>query len=196
MRYAPVLGLTQSGDPHQWLHWQDAITLQYKGLVAWSISDETSYYGGKSRMTGETSHVEVPSIIAIKGSFKKSSRTPVLSNQNLFRRDLGTCGYCGKHFSEDHLTRDHIHPVSKGGRDTWTNVVAACFKCNNLKGSKSIAESGLELLWVPYTPDKAETLILANRKILYDQAEYIANYIPKQSRALLYLEKFCNIKLA
>jgi 5-methylcytosine-specific restriction endonuclease McrA len=191
-----VLALTSDGNPHQWLHWQDAITLQYKGLVAWTpATDETAFFGGTNRITGNRSHVEVPTIIAIKGSFKRKDRSPVLTNDNLFKRDLNTCGYCGKHYGDDNMTRDHIHPQSKGGKDTWTNVIAACFKCNNIKGSMSLNEAGMELLWVPYQPSFAEALILANRRILYDQAEYIAGFINEKSRAFDYLERFCDIKL-
>lgn len=196
MKKQPVLGLTQDGTPHQWLSWEDAVTMMYKGLVAWTPSEnETSYFGGVSRITGERSHIEVPSIIAVKGTFKKSNRVPALTNQNLFKRDLLLCGYCGKHFSEDRLTRDHIIPVSKGGKDIWSNVVAACKKCNNHKGSKTLDELGWQMLWVPYVPDRCETLILQNRKILYDQAKYVADFLPEHSRVPRYLKEHCGIEL-
>lgn len=38
----------------------------------------------------------------------------------------GICGYCGGEFSYQKLTRDHIVPVSQGGRDLWMNVVTCC----------------------------------------------------------------------
>jgi hypothetical protein len=42
------------------------------------------------------------------------------------------CVYCG---SSDNLTLDHVHPKAHGGQDTLKNVVPACLKCNQAKGS-------------------------------------------------------------
>jgi hypothetical protein len=196
MRHSQILALTSDGMPHQWLPWETAISMKYKGLVSFELGDEDKFMGGISRMTGEQSHIEIGSIIGIKGKFKHSSKTPVLTNQNLFRRDNLICSYCGKHFSEAHLTRDHIVPVSRGGKDIWTNVVAACWKCNNKKGNMMLDDCGLELLWVPYTPSRYETLILQNRNILFDQAQYVAQFLPKHSRVPDYLKRHCGIVLS
>lgn len=195
MKHPQVLALTTDGHPHQFLTWQTAITMKIKGLVTFEMGEEDCFYGGISRMTGERSHIEIGTIVGIKGKFKHSRKAPMLTNPNLFRRDLMTCSYCGKHFNEQQLTRDHIIPVSKGGSNTWENCVAACWKCNNKKGSKMLEDTDLELLWVPYVPNRDEALILSNRSILADQAAYIANFIPKHSRVPLYLEKHCGIKL-
>jgi len=45
------------------------------------------------------------------------------------------CIYCG---STDHLSLDHIIPVSKGGPDEGSNLVWACRSCNSSKGDKDI----------------------------------------------------------
>jgi hypothetical protein len=58
-----------------------------------------------------------------------------------------------------------------------------------------LADTDLELLWVPYVPNRCEALILQNRKILADQANYIANFIPKHSRVPQYLAAQCGIVL-
>jgi len=42
------------------------------------------------------------------------------------------CVYCG---SSDNLTLDHVHPKTHGGHDTLNNVVPACRRCNQSKGS-------------------------------------------------------------
>ena len=42
------------------------------------------------------------------------------------------CYYCEKDF--EWLTTDHIVPVSLGGANIPKNKVAACFRCNQLKG--------------------------------------------------------------
>src|SRR5512143_1440387 len=52
-----------------------------------------------------------------------------VTNTFLFARDGYRCQYCGKHRTllrgREFLTRDHIVPVSKGGDNTWENVVTA-----------------------------------------------------------------------
>jgi hypothetical protein len=42
------------------------------------------------------------------------------------------CAYCG---SDHNLTLDHVIPKARGGHDTTSNVVPACLKCNQSKGS-------------------------------------------------------------
>lgn len=179
-----ILTLDNNGQPHRWSTWQDAVCYQAKGLVAWSTGEvEFTFHGGRSRMTGEISTVTVPSIIAIKNKHNQKHRTPMLTNRNLFRRDLFVCAYCGREHSDHKLTRDHIIPVSRGGADTWMNCVTACWDCNNKKDSSLLSEINMELLYVPYVPSRVENLILQNRKILADQMSFLKAYIPENSRA-------------
>jgi 5-methylcytosine-specific restriction endonuclease McrA len=184
-----ILTLNNAGQPVQWCTWQDAVTHKYKGVIAWSLGEqEFEYKGGNSRLTGERSVITIPSIIAVKNQFKVKSRVPMLTNRNLFRRDINLCAYCGSKHNDSELTRDHIVATSRGGLDTWTNCVTACFSCNNRKDNKSLKEARMELLYVPYVPDKAEALILQNRNILADQMEFLLAYIPKASRVHQYLQ--------
>lgn len=179
-----ILTLDSSGNPHRWATWQDAVVYKTKGLVSWSTGEvEFVFHGGTSRMTGQTSSITVPSIMAIKNKHYQKHRPPVLTNRNLFRRDLFLCAYCGHTYNEHKLTRDHIQPVSKGGKDTWMNVVTACWGCNNHKDDFLLGDIGLELLYVPYVPSRVENLILQNRKILADQMDFLRGYIPEHSRA-------------
>jgi 5-methylcytosine-specific restriction endonuclease McrA len=75
-------------------------------------------------------------------------------------------------------------PRSKGGDDTWMNVVTACRRCNQRKSDKTLKEARLELLYLPYAPNHYENLILLNRNILGDQMEYLISGVPKNSRIL------------
>ena len=47
------------------------------------------------------------------------------------------CVYCGQNYELHELTLDHVHPRSKGGQDLTRNVVCACQKCNQDKGSRN-----------------------------------------------------------
>jgi 5-methylcytosine-specific restriction endonuclease McrA len=78
----------------------------------------------------------------------------------LFRRDAHFCLYCAQRFPVRELSRDHIRPFSQGGRDVWTNVVAACRRCNNLKASRTPEQAKMQLIAVPFTPTYAEYIFL------------------------------------
>jgi 5-methylcytosine-specific restriction endonuclease McrA len=46
-----------------------------------------------------------------------------------------TCIYCGKSYDLSDLTLDHVHPRHHGGSNDTSNVVCACQKCNQEKGT-------------------------------------------------------------
>ena len=183
-----ILTLDNTGIPHRWVTWQQACFYYAKNLVAWTLGERSfTYYGGISRVTGTRSSITAHSIIAIKGKAMASrgfSQVPPLNNRELFRRDRHICGYCGGEFNFLRLTRDHIKPVSRGGSDNWMNVVTACRHCNGLKRNRLPEEAGLELLYTPYVPNKAEYLILTNRRILADQMEFLVQHVAATSRVV------------
>jgi len=88
--------------------------------------------------------------------------------------------YCGHHGNRHTLTRDHLLPVSRGGADCWNNVITACRSCNTRKGCQTPQEAGMPLLAIPYQPNKAEHLILANRRVRADQMAFLKNHLPRQ----------------
>ncbi len=73
---------------------------------------------------------------------------PRWSRPGVLIRDGRTCGYCGRAAS----TIDHILPRSRGGKNSWTNTVAACGSCNQRKGDRTPAEAGMQLLTTPTAP--------------------------------------------
>ena len=67
----------------------------------------------------------------------------------IYKRDQYSCGYCG---SKQSLTIDHIIPRSRGGGDTWENLVTSCSRCNTKKGNKTPKEANMKLLFQPKVP--------------------------------------------
>ncbi len=65
------------------------------------------------------------------------------------------------------------------------NVVTACRSCNERKGNRLLEEAHMQLLYAPYVPNRAEFLILANRRILVDQMEFLKQHVAAQSRVHL-----------
>ena len=172
-----ILRLDISGTPIRWIPWQEAVSLYSRDLVGWTAGARTfTFHGGINRVSGERSAVTVNSIIAVKYSqrgHRLSHHVPPLSNHELFRRDGHLCMYCGRSFGPYALTRDHIKPLSRGGRDRWSNVVSACRSCNTRKGNRTPEEASMPLLAVPYVPNWAEFLALSNRRILADQMDFL-----------------------
>lgn len=54
----------------------------------------------------------------------------------MFQRDGRICRYCGAYAD----TVDHVVPVSKGGDESMSNMVACCRSCNYSKQDKSLEE--------------------------------------------------------
>ena len=172
-----ILRLDISGSPIRWIPWQLAVSLYSREMIAWTAGNSIfTFRGGVSRMTGKRSTVAINSIIAVKRSTpsKYNGRAiPPLTNRELFTRDANLCMYCGNKNYSASLTRDHVVPLSKGGKDQWSNVVAACRNCNIRKGNRTPEKAHMPLLAIPYIPNWAEYLALSNRKILADQMEFL-----------------------
>lgn len=197
-----VLALDKTWTPHSWITRNEAITLEAKGLVIDHIGDDLiTYRGGENAMTRRQSELMTASIIVIDGAANaKKFKTPSLTNASLFQRDRYMCAYCGGLFGGHDLTRDHIMPVSKGGSDTWMNVVTACKACNNLKGDLlpgahlphgQYSPQGtrtMDPLYVPYTPCRAEAMIMRNRSIKADQMAFLLERIVNKDRSRIYKE--------
>ncbi|GAB3506710.1 HNH endonuclease [Pseudoxanthomonas daejeonensis] len=168
-----------------WIGWQDATCLYARDAIAWTLGDPClRVRGGICRMTGARSLIELHPIVATRGHAhaRALDPTPSLSNTALFARDAHLCLYCGEQFARPHLTRDHVMPLSKGGRDAWENVVSACFHCNSRKGNRTPQQAHMPLLAVPYRPSWIEHLILSNRNILADQMAFLRSQLPKRSK--------------
>jgi len=115
-----------------------------------------------------------------------------VTNTFLFARDDYSCQYCGKHRSQlkgrRYLTRDHILPRSRGGGNTWDNVVTACSPCNNRKADRLPQEAGMRLLTVPKEPNYVR-LVWAVRRVTDIQAKYIKMFYGEDALARIRRER-------
>lgn len=180
-----VLSLDANGRILDWMSWQDAVCLYVRDAVAWTLGDPClTIHGGYNRTLGAQSLLSLHPIVASRGRARPQAidPAPALTNAALFARDGHLCLYCGNQFSRYQLTRDHVVPISRGGRDVWENVVAACLACNVRKGSRTPQQAHMPLLAIPYRPSWVEHLILSNRNILADQMEFLKSHLPKRRR--------------
>ncbi len=90
-----------------------------------------------------------PSVIRLRRYIRLPYAKIVLSRRNIMKRDRSTCQYCG---TRSDLTLDHVLPKSRGGADSWENLVTACNNCNVKKGNRTPEEAGMPLNIKPYRP--------------------------------------------
>lgn len=171
---AKILRLNKAGVPVSWLTREETATLLVKDQVIWSLGDTVMEIRGGYNRVGVQSVLKLPSIVACNGKVHSDCCDPPLENKFLFRRDKNICLYCGGQFSIHDLSRDHVHPISRGGLNVWTNVVTSCRRCNNRKADRNPQEANMELLAIPFVPNQYEFLYLSNHNVLIDQMEFLS----------------------
>ena len=104
----------------------------------------------------------VPLVIRLVQYVRLPHRTVPPTRTSILLRDANTCQYCGTTPGKSKLTIDHVTPRSKGGQHIWTNLVAACKRCNQKKGAYTPAEASMRLLRKPIEPTYATLVLLSN----------------------------------
>ena len=128
--YSTVLVLNSSYEPLHFTNWKRAIILLFKEkakIISKRVIRLVNY---------------------VKISFQKT-RVENPSRAMIYKRDDHQCQYCG---SYKNLTIDQVIPRSRGGKDTWENLVACCASCNIKKGSKYLHETNMTLRRKPVAP--------------------------------------------
>ncbi len=97
--------------------------------------------------------VRIPTVVvcsSYKGIMHKRAKFP--TKKNIWERDKYTCVYTGKKLQKTELSVDHVFPKSKGGRDTWDNLVTCDKILNSKKSNKLLSETKLKLRYKPFKP--------------------------------------------
>lgn len=178
-----ILALDISGAPRKWVSAETAVGYYARDLVAYTFGEVERVYRGGWQRNGQRSRIALRNIVAVHGAgFAAYAVTPTLNSDKLFARDRFVCAYCGELSRAQRLSRDHVLPAARGGKDTWMNLVTACRACNTRKGNRTPEEAKMPLRYLPYVPSRWEDFILANRHILVDQMEYLLAQVPSHSR--------------
>ena len=112
-----------------------------------------------------------PSVILLRRYVRvPSGRAVPVSRRGVLRRDNQRCGYC----LSSATTIDHIMPRSRGGRDSWENLVACCLRCNNIKGDRTPQEMGWTLRTIPRPPHGTAWLVRGIERALPQWEEFLA----------------------
>lgn len=130
---ADCLLLNADGQPVSYL---PLSTLNWKEAITYLWVDKVTVLEWYDDWVVHSANWEtrVPAIVMLKTMMRRRAQ-PRFSKHNVFLRDLFTCQYCLTQFPRNELTLDHVHPISKGGKTNWENIVAACNPCNSRKGN-------------------------------------------------------------
>lgn len=113
---------------------------------------------------------ERPAVIVLNRYVRiPSSRRVPVTRRGVLRRDANRCGYCGKTAA----TIDHVIPRSRGGEDSWENLVACCLRCNNAKSNRTPGEMGWSLRTKPRMPHGPTWAVRGAEKALPAWDQYL-----------------------
>ena len=107
--------------------------------------------------------IRVPTVIVAVNFAKVPRKRPKLCAKTIRERDGNRCQYTGKLLHPDEGSLDHVLPRSRGGADTWENLVWSAKDVNQRKADRLPHEAGLKLLSVPRAPKELPvTALLRN----------------------------------
>lgn len=146
------LVLNASGEPLCVVTLHRAVTLVLTGKATIVETD------GRV-LRSATMSVPVPLVLCLNRYVRVPRRRTVPpTRRTVLQRDGQRCAYC----TGPADTVDHVVPRSRGGRHEWSNVVAACVRCNHRKADHTLAELGWELAFVPRAPRGTAALLAAH----------------------------------
>ncbi len=133
----PIFDEAKSMNPVSWEEWM------MLPIRPWDLA-----------INSPTRSIRVPTVIIATNFNKMPIKTfkGKPSKDGIWNRDQGICQYTGKKLTKDQSTIDHVIPRSKGGQDTWTNMVVCDKTLNSKKGNKLNSELGLKLRKEPIEP--------------------------------------------
>ena len=112
---------------------------------------------GDGVMRSARTSIPVPTVVRLSRYVRVPYRREVpLTRRAVLDRDRHACAYCGTRAD----TIDHVRPRSRGGQHIWTNVVAACARCNHRKGNRLLSELGWHLVSVSAQPPATVAVVL------------------------------------
>ena len=112
-----------------------------------------------------------PSVILLTHYVRlPSGRSVPVSRRGVLRRDAHRCGYCGGSAA----TIDHVLPRSRGGADSWENLIACCLRCNNEKGDRTPQEMGWAMRSTPRAPHGTAWLVRGVERAQPQWEEFLA----------------------
>jgi len=96
--------------------------------------------------------IRCPSVIIAESYNKMPKKKMSLSLANVRELFNWVCAYSGDKLTKSNSSQEHIIPLSRGGKNDWSNVVLARKDLNHKKGNRLNSEIGYKLLVQPKEP--------------------------------------------
>lgn len=138
-----VLLLNSTYEPLNVINVKRALRLVMSGKAG-----QVEANGGTVRTVNRT--FVQPQVVRMAYYVRRPNQRVKFTKRTVLARDSHTCQYCGAQTRD--LTLDHVIPRTLGGETIWTNVVAACKRCNGTKGGRTVKDAGMRLLRIPKEP--------------------------------------------
>ncbi|MHA1469085.1 MAG: HNH endonuclease [Candidatus Asgardarchaeia archaeon] len=109
--------------------------------------------------------IKIPEVVVLLNYDKVHRKSLRLTKRNLYIRDGYQCQYTGKQVNHKNADIDHVVPRSRGGKNSWENMVVCSRDLNRAKGNKTPQEAGLKLIKKPGKPSDKQLLFDPKLKI-------------------------------
>ena len=141
-----VLLLNNENEPLNITSWKRAFVLLIKGKAEYAdkINKIEDYI--------KIGEYYIPKTIKLTYDMAIPELELPFSRENIYSRDEFTCQYCGQQFHSNELSLDHVFPKSRGGEDSWENLVTCCRRCNQKKADRTPEEASMPILKKPQKP--------------------------------------------
>jgi len=120
--------------------------------TSWEKWIELPVYDYQDFIRTSKRQIRVPKVIIAQNYKKMPLKRFRPTRQAIMERDNYTCQISGRKLEKKHLNLDHIVPRSKGGKDTFLNLITCDKEINTLKGDRTLEEAGLKLIRKPFEP--------------------------------------------
>jgi len=168
-----VLLLNNEYEPLNITSWKRAIVLLIKGKAEYidKINEIDDYI--------KVGEYYIPKTIKLTYDMAIPELELPFSRENIYLRDDYTCQYCGEKFLFEDLTLDHVFPKSRGGKNSWENIVTCCKHCNTIKADRTPEEAEMVLMKIPQKPDDYWLFEFSKKNEI--EGKYWQNYYKKAS---------------
>ena len=146
-----ILVLSSGFEPLYKTNWKRALSAIVCGRAEIIETHKTLW------LSTSSGKMKLPTIVRFLSGFVASRLYKVRYKQrptkrSLWARDDGQCQYCQKRLNYSSSTIDHVRPQSRGGDHSWSNLVIACVKCNQIKGNSLPLECKMFPIKLPRSP--------------------------------------------
>lgn len=149
--------------------YEPLVVVPLRRAVVLVLAEKAEVLHADGEWRSASTSVAAPTVIRLRHYVRVPYRARVpLTRAALMARDNSRCQFA--HCNAKATTVEHVLPRSRGGPHEWENVVAACNRCNNKKGDRTLAEIGWQLRRPPRAPQGRGWLVagIANRNPTWD----------------------------